>query len=234
MLESRQAVRRRASAKPDILESLADAPDGIYAVDMSQRIVLWNRGAESLLGYPADEVLGKRCYQVLGGLTEDEERVCLPNCASVLWARQGSTAPFQRVLARTKEGKSRWISISHVLLPASRRELGVLVHIFHDATEGIEAKHLLQRLTGILAKASEAMIPPWPAPLEVPARLANLSLRELQVLRLLARGLGTKTIAQDLVVSPTTVRNHIQRILVKLGVHNRLEAVAAASRSGLL
>jgi DNA-binding NarL/FixJ family response regulator len=50
---------------------------------------------------------------------------------------------------------------------------------------------------------------------------------------LLADGTGQKTIAADLVLSPKTVATHIQRILAKLGVHSRAEAVAAAHREGL-
>jgi DNA-binding NarL/FixJ family response regulator len=50
---------------------------------------------------------------------------------------------------------------------------------------------------------------------------------------LLADGAGQKAIAADLVLSPKTVATHIQRILAKLGVHSRAEAVAAAHREGL-
>ena len=54
------------------------------------------------------------------------------------------------------------------------------------------------------------------------------------MLELLVEGAATATIAERLVVSPHTVRNHVQRILVKLEVHSKLEAVAVALRLGLV
>ena len=61
----------------------------------------------------------------------------------------------------------------------------------------------------------------------------NLTPRELEVLKLLADGLGQKKIAQALFITPKTVATHIQRILTKLDVHSRAEAVAYAHRSRL-
>jgi DNA-binding NarL/FixJ family response regulator len=58
------------------------------------------------------------------------------------------------------------------------------------------------------------------------AALAQLSARERTVLELLREGLSTEAIARSLGVSKNTVRTHIQRILMKLQVHSRLEAVA--------
>lgn len=63
---------------------------------------------------------------------------------------------------------------------------------------------------------------------------SQLSSRELQVLRLLSEGRSNQAIAGELVLSPNTVRNHIQRILTKLGAHSKLEAVTTAARSGIL
>jgi DNA-binding NarL/FixJ family response regulator len=63
--------------------------------------------------------------------------------------------------------------------------------------------------------------------------LELLTRRELQVLRLLASGLGAPAIARELVITSKTVSTHIQRILAKLGVHNQAQAVAAAYRLGL-
>jgi DNA-binding NarL/FixJ family response regulator len=62
----------------------------------------------------------------------------------------------------------------------------------------------------------------------------QLTERELEVLRLLADGLDQAEVARDLFVSTTTVATHIQRILGKLHVHNRAQAVALAHREGLV
>ncbi|HEY8199740.1 MAG TPA: response regulator transcription factor, partial [Actinomycetota bacterium] len=64
--------------------------------------------------------------------------------------------------------------------------------------------------------------------------LEQLTERETEVLRLLSTGQRGDAIAAALAISPNTVRTHIQNIIVKLGVHTRLEAVAFARRNGLL
>lgn len=67
-----------------------------------------------------------------------------------------------------------------------------------------------------------------------PKNAVSLTARELNILRLLSLGLNTSAIAEKLVLQPVTVSNHISRILTKLGVHSRVEAIAAANRAGLL
>ncbi len=66
------------------------------------------------------------------------------------------------------------------------------------------------------------------------AGLAGLSPRENEVFRLLADGLSQREIADRLFISERTVATHIQRILGKLGVHSRAQAVAVAARNGLV
>jgi len=61
-----------------------------------------------------------------------------------------------------------------------------------------------------------------------------LTPRELEVLRLLAGGANTRVAAEQLRVSPATIRNHVQNLLGKLGVHSRLQAVAYANAHGLV
>jgi two-component system nitrate/nitrite response regulator NarL len=61
----------------------------------------------------------------------------------------------------------------------------------------------------------------------------TLTSREREVLMLLARGLTQAEIARDLFISPKTVAGHIQRVLTKLGVHSRAQAVALAHERGL-
>jgi DNA-binding NarL/FixJ family response regulator len=64
-------------------------------------------------------------------------------------------------------------------------------------------------------------------------RVARLTAREQEVLRLLSRGADNVAIGRALVISPQTARTHIQNILGKLGAHSRLEAVAIARASGV-
>ena len=62
----------------------------------------------------------------------------------------------------------------------------------------------------------------------------DLTRREREVLDLLAQAMSNQAIADSLVVSLHTVRNHVQSILMKLGAHSKLEAVTIATREGLL
>lgn len=62
----------------------------------------------------------------------------------------------------------------------------------------------------------------------------DLTAREADVLTCLAKGLSNRAIGEDLGLSPSTVGNHIRRILEKLGVRSRLEALVAAQQAGLV
>jgi DNA-binding NarL/FixJ family response regulator len=63
---------------------------------------------------------------------------------------------------------------------------------------------------------------------------ANLTVRELAILKLLAKGSTNRAIAVDLHLSVNTVRNYVQSILRKLGTHSKLEAVSTAVREGVI
>jgi DNA-binding NarL/FixJ family response regulator len=106
------------------------------------------------------------------------------------------------------------------------------------------------RLAGLLMGADD-YLPKSTSPDELLARLRRLigrtdaaraviadgrglSVRELEVLRLLAAGSDATEIAKQLVISKKTVASHLQRVMAKLGVHNRSQAVAEAYRRGLV
>jgi DNA-binding NarL/FixJ family response regulator len=82
-------------------------------------------------------------------------------------------------------------------------------------------KRVIERFTRI----------PQPTP---PPELAELTERELDVFRLIARGLSNAEIGQQLFIGDTTVKTHITHILQKLGLRDRVQAVVLAYQSGLL
>ena len=68
----------------------------------------------------------------------------------------------------------------------------------------------------------------------VELRVRTLSAREREILSLLANGWSNRRIAETCFLSLNTVRTHVQNVLVKLGVHSKLEAAALAVRQGLV
>jgi PAS domain S-box-containing protein len=213
------------------LPSLVGSTDALFVVDGQQRVRYWDRTAEQLLGYRAEEVIGRPCYDVVAGSDGRSHPVCRKDCPTIRRLRRNHPITDYLVLARAKDGSRRWVQVGTLGFRAPAPDDLVLVHLLRDPGEsGVDQMQAAASTAGVLgtlpAKA-EASLPPGP-----PERA--LTPREAEVLRLLAAGYTTTQVAAELVLQPVTVRNHIQNILAKLQVSSRLQAIVYASRHGLL
>jgi DNA-binding NarL/FixJ family response regulator len=98
------------------------------------------------------------------------------------------------------------------------------------AGEALLAPAITRRLISEFARIR----PPAAAASAPPAALGTLTPRETEVLRLIAEGLSNPEIASRLVVTEETVKTHVSRVLAKLGLRDRTQAVVTAYESGLV
>jgi DNA-binding NarL/FixJ family response regulator/class 3 adenylate cyclase len=96
------------------------------------------------------------------------------------------------------------------------------------AGEALIAPRITRRLIAEFARASR------PAGDELPPALAELTVREIDVLRLVAQGLSNAEIAAELVLGENTIKTHVGRLLAKLGLRDRVQAVVLAYETGLV
>jgi DNA-binding NarL/FixJ family response regulator len=104
-----------------------------------------------------------------------------------------------------------------------------LVHAVRVVAAGdaLLAPTVTRRLIAEFARQPGAKLPP-------PAALGMLTSRETEVLRLIARGLSNTEISDTLVIAEQTTKTHVGRILAKLDLRNRAQAVVVAYESGLV
>ena len=212
----------------DVLQALGSTADGMAAVAPGGQILTWNEGAAALLGYSAEEVVGKRCYDVFEWLDRCGNAVCSDHCPDCRPFGGDELVKTRDVIARSKSGKALWLSVSTLVPPPELRHEYRLVHLFREI--GLPPE--LERLVAERLQPEDGASAEITGDAERIAALGRLTRREREVLQLLADGADTKEIAERLTVSLTTVRNHVQNILAKLGVHSRVEAVVLFVRQG--
>jgi two-component system NarL family response regulator len=108
-------------------------------------------------------------------------------------------------------------------------EVASAVRAVHGGQSLINPSMAAKLLTEFAALAKRDEDEP---PQQVPA--PRLTEREIEVLRLVARGMNNRDIAKELFISENTVKNHVRNILEKLQIHSRMEAVMVAVREKLI
>jgi PAS domain S-box-containing protein len=100
-----------------ISQMVTGAADAAFAIDDHHQVVAWNRSAEKLLGYAAEEVIGLRCEEVLQAVLPGGEPLCHPNCDVFRCFRDCHPCAVPNCRIRRKDGN--WISVgySSVVMP---------------------------------------------------------------------------------------------------------------------
>ncbi|MGC8484389.1 MAG: LuxR C-terminal-related transcriptional regulator [Candidatus Baltobacteraceae bacterium] len=197
--------------------------DALVGIDENGTVVLWNSAAVALLGRSEADALGRPCHEVLAGRTPSGSHLCMPGCAiQKSCAQFRAPRRFEIVIAHP-DGTDLWLDAVTCVV-ADERGRPVALHLL---CESVAARHLKRIADGM--KRDRAPSPQQPT---LPA--VALTGRERDVLRLLARGLRTAGIAEELQLAPATVRNHIGNLLQKLGAHSRAEAVVLGLQRGLV
>ena len=214
---------------PGFLEGVASAitADAVFIVDPECHIVYWDARAESLTGLLAEEMVDRHCYEVLSGEGEDGTSFCARVCSAVRLARAGQPANDYEVRVFTRSGGERWVGVSSLAVPTERGPY--LVGLMRDvraAHETLEMARYVVRHSRQGTQEKRAVRRDNDAPALTP--------RQAEILGLLASGKSAGEIGRELYLSQATVRNHIRALLLALGAHSQLEALARAREAGLL
>jgi DNA-binding NarL/FixJ family response regulator len=203
----RQGLRLILEAEPDIAV-LAEAGDGAEAV----ALVREHRPAVALLDIR---------MPVLDGLRAARQVIALGPVTKVLMLTTFDADEY--VYEALRAGVSGFLLKD---APAEQLVLAVRSVAAGDALiDPVITRRLISRFT-LAAKP--------PAPDGIPETLSTLTAREIDVFRLVARGLSNAEIARSLVVEENTVKTHVSRILMKLSLRDRVQAVVLAYESGLI
>ena len=158
----------------------------------------------------------------------------MPGMSGIEAIRQiASIAPLTRVLVLTISDQDD--DVLHAILA------GACGYLLKDASvdeliRGIESAAVGESLVSpaIAGKVLQQVRATAISPEAADSLRAELSQRELDVLKLIANGNDNAMIAAELHISPKTVKNHISNILMKLQIENRIQAAVYAVRSGIV
>jgi DNA-binding CsgD family transcriptional regulator len=212
----------------DACELIGTTGCAAFSTDEKGQITAWNTGAQELLGHTADEMVGRGCNEVLCGIDMFGNRFCDEDCAILSMARKGEAVRNFQIDIPGKNGGTLRAGICTLVVnlepvKAEGKQRFQLIHLLQPM-EGAAAALENYRGSGNDSKRSRSEH----------AAGVPLTGREMEVLILLEEGVSTQSMADTMGISVTTVRNHIQGILRKLGAHSRLEAVSSARRLGMI
>jgi DNA-binding NarL/FixJ family response regulator len=225
-----EAVEQKDEVRPDDLRVLLVDDHDLFRTGL--RNLLEDEGVIVV----GEAGTGNEALRMVEELTPDVVVMDLnmPGMTGVEATRQiASVAPLARVLVLTISDQDA--DVMDAILA------GACGYLLKDASigdlmQGIRSASVGESLISptIASKVLQRVRASSPLP-DIAARIqAQLSDREIEVLKLIANGRDNADIAGQLYISPKTVKNHISNILMKLQIENRIQAAVYAVRSGLV
>ena len=208
---------------------MMNALDGVFGIGADQTVLFWNRACESMTGISAHEAIGSRCHELLRGHDLNGRPLCRADCTMGALTRGGPPPTSVPLRIAGRDGERIQVCMGTMLMPATGRGHWNVIHVLRRGRSS-HTEDLFACGCG-----ADAVPGSGAGPCQAKAQkeaMSRLTARERDVLRLLAEGTTTERIGERLNISGTTVRNHLQRLMAKLDVHSRHEAVALAHRVG--
>lgn len=216
----------------EIKELVVNTSDSSFAVDGSGCIAAWNSAAEAMFALSACDAIGRQCDEIVQG-TDECGPVCSADCIIQQAIRKHHPVGNFDLQVQTANGM-QWCNVSVLIADGENSTTPYSIHIVRqiDFRKRLEllVRDFVVTGTGLPAEQAATLI----SSTRSPARETDLSARERDVLKLLAKGVTTTVVAEQLHISRTTVNNHVQHILRKLDSHTRLEAIRRAEHAGLI
>lgn len=206
--------------------------DAAFALSPEGFISAWNRAASELFGLTAKEAIGKACGEVLHGVDECG-RVCSENCTIRSRAQNRQPVRSYDIQVETA-GRRQWCNVSVLIVDEASTTSPYTLHIVRPSDMQKRFELLVRDFVVSETSLPEVNVGELFARQKSPTRSTDLTKREIEILRLLAKGDSTARISEQLYISKTTANNHIQHIIKKLAAHSRLEAVRRAEQAGLI
>ena len=139
----RPAFDFRATTVSQFVECASDAA---FAIDDQRRVLGWNRAAEQLLGYAADEVIGRHCAEVLKAVLPGGEPLCMPGCELFRCFRNCDPRSVTSCRVRRKDGAWLTVGYSSLVMPGQSEATAggtVVAVVFLRETESSQARAAL-------------------------------------------------------------------------------------------
>ncbi|MYE54765.1 MAG: hypothetical protein F4X34_06165 [Chloroflexi bacterium] len=208
---------------------------GAYALSLDQTILYWNGSAQRILGHKVEQVLGRRCYEIVAGTVPGSlTPACKNGCPSLRRVRDGIIPGSVDVSMLCSSGDRKMVSLTPMVVAGVLGDAPILVHLFDDVAPTGSAERDIESVSDALCRGGAEIVSNRTEEQSVPAFDPKLTARELEVLRLVSLGWDTQRIADDLDISYHTARNHIRHFRQKLNAGTKMDAVLAAIRLGIL